>query len=487
MRQSPSFPLEEVLPNIMIPRHHTFSPTLLSELRRMRAANLAGTESEDWSGQERTDEDSMEQDVEDGSQEDEAGQKLSASQKQATERVSSTRRSIDAAAAREESARRMKQRRSKASVEVQEELSDSIDKEGGEESSEQYEDVAGRKAEKPSAEKVRRSERMRDKSARTSGDEQPPADRKSERTMRSSRNRANEEGSRSREEIDTAVTPMGKKQLLRFNKEARLERVDDGQQGPSIVRRRGVVESVRDHEFDEGDSDVFQESLLSMQAKRTRRTRRAKALAPAEAEGEGEREGDEQAQEQEDADETSGTTSTRRQTGKKRATGSHTSRASRAEDDEEFELAVDEEQLAAERRESEKRKAERKRKREREREEEGADSGSIYEPSASGETAEVKHTQERSVYRYATGGNRHGRVPWSDGETECLANCLRELQDGNHRFIWKEVLRLHGVGGRSSEVLKNRNNVQLKDKARNEVERMVRAKMPVPNWMQPYG
>jgi len=55
------------------------------------------------------------------------------------------------------------------------------------------------------------------------------------------------------------------------------------------------------------------------------------------------------------------------------------------------------------------------------------------------------------------------RQPWSKQEEDALLSGLEKV-DGPH---WSQILALYGRGGSISEVLKDRNQVQLKDKARN--------------------
>lgn len=55
------------------------------------------------------------------------------------------------------------------------------------------------------------------------------------------------------------------------------------------------------------------------------------------------------------------------------------------------------------------------------------------------------------------------RQPWTDAEQDALLAGLAKLS-GPH---WSQILALYGRGGSVSEVLKDRNQVQLKDKARN--------------------
>ena len=55
------------------------------------------------------------------------------------------------------------------------------------------------------------------------------------------------------------------------------------------------------------------------------------------------------------------------------------------------------------------------------------------------------------------------RQPWTKPEEDALLSGLERV-NGPH---WSQILALYGRGGSISEVLKDRNQVQLKDKARN--------------------
>lgn len=63
----------------------------------------------------------------------------------------------------------------------------------------------------------------------------------------------------------------------------------------------------------------------------------------------------------------------------------------------------------------------------------------------------------------ATRAPFYQRRPWTSEEEEALMSGLNAVR-GPH---WSQILELYGAGGRISEVLKDRNQVQLKDKARN--------------------
>ncbi|CAD0113641.1 unnamed protein product [Aureobasidium uvarum] len=62
-----------------------------------------------------------------------------------------------------------------------------------------------------------------------------------------------------------------------------------------------------------------------------------------------------------------------------------------------------------------------------------------------------------------TGGSATQRQPWKQEEEDALMAGLTEVK-GPH---WSQILSLYGRGGSISEVLKDRNQIQLKDKARN--------------------
>ncbi|KAI5250419.1 hypothetical protein E4T43_00192 [Aureobasidium subglaciale] len=62
-----------------------------------------------------------------------------------------------------------------------------------------------------------------------------------------------------------------------------------------------------------------------------------------------------------------------------------------------------------------------------------------------------------------SGGSATQRQPWKQEEEDALMAGLAEVK-GPH---WSQILSLYGRGGSVSEVLKDRNQIQLKDKARN--------------------
>lgn len=71
------------------------------------------------------------------------------------------------------------------------------------------------------------------------------------------------------------------------------------------------------------------------------------------------------------------------------------------------------------------------------------------------------------------------RRPWTREEEKALRHAL-ELK-GPH---WSSILELFGAGGKMSEALKNRTQVQLKDKARNWKMFFLKSGLPVPQYLQ---
>ncbi|CUM66497.1 uncharacterized protein PRCAT00004163001 [Priceomyces carsonii] len=71
------------------------------------------------------------------------------------------------------------------------------------------------------------------------------------------------------------------------------------------------------------------------------------------------------------------------------------------------------------------------------------------------------------------------RRPWTRDEEKALRHAL-ELKGP----MWSTILELFGNGGKISEALKNRTQVQLKDKARNWKMFFLKSGLPVPNYLQ---
>ncbi|AOA61705.1 Telobox-containing general regulatory factor [Komagataella phaffii CBS 7435] len=70
------------------------------------------------------------------------------------------------------------------------------------------------------------------------------------------------------------------------------------------------------------------------------------------------------------------------------------------------------------------------------------------------------------------------RRPWTEEEERALKQAL-ELK-GPH---WSQILELFGAGGKISEALKNRTQIQLKDKARNWKMFFLKNNFPVPSYL----
>lgn len=84
------------------------------------------------------------------------------------------------------------------------------------------------------------------------------------------------------------------------------------------------------------------------------------------------------------------------------------------------------------------------------------------------ERARLAATAKTTSALTPTGGGRRAglpsaRRPWTPAEEEALMSGLDAVK-GPH---WSQILAMHGAGGSESEALKDRNQVQLKDKARN--------------------
>lgn len=309
-------------------------------------------------------------------------------------------------------------------------------------------------------------------------------------------------------EVEEQLPASSRSGRLRFNKDSRLERVESEQRASSIINRRGDIEAIRDTEFDQGDTDVFLEKRTRATAtrgkgkKRAVQARKGRAAASKASLREGDSEDEatpaavsSQAavQEEQSDEEMPDVAALLAQKGKG---------VQQATNNDAADFEVNQEELQATQKESEERRGERQKRKRAEREESEylpPSAGPSTEHTTTQESAEghvdvpaikeKKPKQERLVYRYATGGNQLGRVAWSAEEKDCLLNDLQELYprylealSRNVRFpVWKEILKRHGKDGTVSLILKNRNNVQCKDRARNEIERRKRAEEPVSN------
>ncbi|PWN50969.1 hypothetical protein IE53DRAFT_386698 [Violaceomyces palustris] len=87
---------------------------------------------------------------------------------------------------------------------------------------------------------------------------------------------------------------------------------------------------------------------------------------------------------------------------------------------------------------------------------------------------------------YVTGANVNGRRYWTKAETDCLLETLYRIaryKKTKPKFqVYSAVLELHGPSGKKSRTLKRWNNVQLKDKSRNELQRMRKEGLKIPYW-----
>lgn len=84
--------------------------------------------------------------------------------------------------------------------------------------------------------------------------------------------------------------------------------------------------------------------------------------------------------------------------------------------------------------------------------------------SLSGIREDAVSTPKKPTLAHTTSGSASAaRQPWTKPEEEALLSGLEQV-NGPH---WSQILALYGRGGSISEVLKDRNQVQLKDKARN--------------------
>lgn len=90
--------------------------------------------------------------------------------------------------------------------------------------------------------------------------------------------------------------------------------------------------------------------------------------------------------------------------------------------------------------------------------------------------------QEQQIHLHlnpkSTSKSSHRR-PWTRDEEKALRHAL-ELRGP----AWSTILELFGAGGKISEALKNRNQVQLKDKARNWKMFFLKLGLPVPGYLQ---
>ena len=97
----------------------------------------------------------------------------------------------------------------------------------------------------------------------------------------------------------------------------------------------------------------------------------------------------------------------------------------------------------------------------------------LYERAREAATAKVGPSSRRS-------GNPSQRRPWTTDEENSLMAGLDRVK-GPH---WSQILAMFGPGGTINEVLKDRNQVQLKDKARNLKLFFLKSGIEVPYYLQ---
>ena len=97
----------------------------------------------------------------------------------------------------------------------------------------------------------------------------------------------------------------------------------------------------------------------------------------------------------------------------------------------------------------------------------------LYERARMAATAKASPSNRRA-------GHPSQRRPWTTEEESCLMAGLDRVK-GPH---WSQILAMFGPGGTISEVLKDRNQVQLKDKARNLKLFFLKSGIEVPYYLQ---
>jgi protein TBF1 len=112
--------------------------------------------------------------------------------------------------------------------------------------------------------------------------------------------------------------------------------------------------------------------------------------------------------------------------------------------------------------------------------------GNIPYPSQSAPTQVLYEQARQAAVAKANPGNtrRPGlpsqRRPWSGEEENALMAGLDQVK-GPH---WSQILALYGAKGQINEILKDRNQVQLKDKARNLKLFFLKSNIEVPYYLQ---
>ncbi|KAK9450321.1 telomere repeat binding factor-domain-containing protein [Limtongia smithiae] len=94
--------------------------------------------------------------------------------------------------------------------------------------------------------------------------------------------------------------------------------------------------------------------------------------------------------------------------------------------------------------------------------------------------AELTKTGRGRAAASVGGGSGGRRRPWSKEEEAALMKGLEEVKGPR----WSQILEMYGPGGRISEVLKDRTQVQLKDKARNLKLFFLKSGLQVPYYLR---
>ncbi|PWN34295.1 uncharacterized protein FA14DRAFT_180921 [Meira miltonrushii] len=158
-------------------------------------------------------------------------------------------------------------------------------------------------------------------------------------------------------------------------------------------------------------------------------------------------------------------------------------------DDDDFEENLDEEAARKHRAQTLKRRQSRREEQNSpakkvQQQEESDEEASEIEPDESERAAQ--NSQIVTKYRYTIGQNNVGRKKWTNEETQCLMSAMDSIMTGEDAKLklrpYFAVLQLHGERGSIDNLLATRNNMQLKDKVRNEILRLKRGGTEVPEW-----
>ncbi|KAK9470603.1 telomere repeat binding factor-domain-containing protein, partial [Dipodascopsis tothii] len=110
----------------------------------------------------------------------------------------------------------------------------------------------------------------------------------------------------------------------------------------------------------------------------------------------------------------------------------------------------------------------------------GAPAPAVAEPVHTPRRAAPARAGARSATRSRAPGGPSNRRPWTKEEETALMHGLDEVKGPR----WSQILEMYGPGGHISEVLKDRTQVQLKDKARNLKLFFLKSGLQVPVYLQ---